>query len=523
MVNEKKYKYFDTNNTILVETFSQMKIAGVRVKVNFRFSFDPKIVSVFNVQNLPNQRCYAIQSSGKQGSEFNQTFTFTCFTKTTDMNGYERHDRILISFSHSIECSDFNCYGRVAEVDIFQVDTDECLEPDQPRYGTSRVPKETEFTLRDGRMLFVEEESNSTDDRSRVGKPIRYPGMKEKGVIVEYECKPDFIPDNPNRRFIRTCLPGGAWISEPDAPLDDRQKPTCKPKFRCQNSLLRIPHDVHANFTDKWSSKESVADGEVFFFCSEGYKIEGVSSSKCLRDGNWTEIGPTCVERVEDDDYEMNSVTKTSNSSGQVVKKKKPKETKKWILIGSGIGLFSFILIASLIYYFITRNHSLTNRKKHHFNSEMKVRKQGKSNRNEGEMNPVVSQSSQYPVANKRPGIPIPVTTSQNHQYPSPSMNHHTYLSHNSIQNQFDGKQFTEVYSPTYEEINPLTAEEMNPLTVEETNPLTVEDMHYMDDEHGYYSGSNSSKRTPDGKRGGSSALYIHMNDGSPNVQLRKH
>lgn len=506
MFNEKKYKYFDTNNTILVETFNQMKIVGVQVKVNFRYSFDPKIVVVFDVQNLPNHRCYTIHSLGKQGSEFNQTFTFTCFTKTTDMNGYERHDRILVSFSHSIECSDFNCYGRVAEVDIFQVDTDECLEPDQPRYGTSRAPKDTEFTLRDGRMLLVEDEGNSTEDRSRVGKPIRYPGMKEKGVVVEYECKPDFIPDNPNRRFIRTCLPGGTWISEPDAPLDDRQKPTCKPKFKCRNSLLKIPENVQANFTDKWSSEESVADGEVFFSCSEGYKIEGLSSSKCLRDGNWTETGPKCVDDYDYDYYETESETKRINSSNQVVKKKKPKETKKWILIGSGIGLFSFIIVASLIYYFITRNCPLTHRENHHFNSEMKVRKQGKSNRNEGEMNPVVSQS-QYPVARERPGIPIPVTSSNNHQYPSPSLNHHTYLSHNSIQNQCYVKQFTEVYSPTYEEINPLTAEMY----------------HYMDDEHGYYSGSNSSKRTPDTRRGGSSALYIDMNDGSPNVQLRKH
>lgn len=511
MFYDRNYLFFPTNNTFLVETIQPVKIVGIRVKVNFWYTFNPKVVTVTEVFNLPNQKCITRVLIGNQGTEFNQTYVYTCFTKTVDMIDYERHDRILITFSHSVKCSDFNCLGRIQEVELFQIDTDECNEPDQPRYGVS-VPITDPSSIRSGRMVNLDGDGENKDmgkemvtmtsatDRSRIGPPIFFPDGKMNGLFIQYVCKQDFVPDNPKRRFIRRCPVGGSWIGDPNAPLDDRQKPICKPKYKCAIATLKIPPDgsVIANYTDKWSSRESVAEGEVFFSCKEdGYRIDLVKSSRCLRDGTWTDSEPKCVEGDPSDEYATMSMPNQPNSVNKSPRaKSKLQSNNKWLIVGIVAVAVGIIITGGLAYHCLFR--------KRRFRPEMKPMPST-------QLQMTLSQP-RFPdgsVIPKRPGIPVPVSL---HPATINTQQQSNYLSHDSIHFDHGKRYLSDICSPTYEEINPLTsaaAEEV----YQEMDPS-------MEEEPGYYSGSNDSKRDTDGGRAGT---YIQMGAGAGNVILRKH
>uniref|UniRef100_A0A8V1AMK8 Beta-2-glycoprotein 1 n=1 Tax=Gallus gallus TaxID=9031 RepID=A0A8V1AMK8_CHICK len=94
------------------------------------------------------------------------------------------------------------------------------------------------------------------------------------GEEVEYTCRPGFVPNNGQRKYI--CQPTGRW------PLNTL---LCLPK-RCP-----APAPLQHGTID---SRDFHYRSSLSFSCDPGYSLVGSRTSQCMSDGKWSGIPPQC-------------------------------------------------------------------------------------------------------------------------------------------------------------------------------------------------------------------------------------
>uniref|UniRef100_A0A8D2Q3N1 Sushi domain-containing protein n=1 Tax=Zosterops lateralis melanops TaxID=1220523 RepID=A0A8D2Q3N1_ZOSLA len=106
------------------------------------------------------------------------------------------------------------------------------------------------------------------------------------GTTCEFTCEEGFTLTGP---ATLQCGSSGAW---------DRQQPTCAGNFlfpapltvRCE----AVPRPAEGSVSCDRDPSELTSGSRCDFQCSEGYVLEGSSSTECLPQGQWSQPVPKC-------------------------------------------------------------------------------------------------------------------------------------------------------------------------------------------------------------------------------------
>ncbi|NXP59444.1 LYAM2 protein, partial [Chloropsis cyanopogon] len=97
------------------------------------------------------------------------------------------------------------------------------------------------------------------------------------GTTCEFTCEEGFTLTGP---ATLRCGSSGAW---------DRQQPTCA-AVRCE----AVPRPAEGSVSCDRAPAELTSGSRCDFQCSEGYVLEGSSSTECTAQGQWSEPVPKC-------------------------------------------------------------------------------------------------------------------------------------------------------------------------------------------------------------------------------------
>ncbi|XP_023787564.1 E-selectin isoform X2 [Cyanistes caeruleus] len=97
------------------------------------------------------------------------------------------------------------------------------------------------------------------------------------GTTCEFTCEEGFTLTGP---ATLQCGSSGAW---------DRQQPTCA-AVRCE----AVPRPAEGSVSCDHAPADLTSGSRCDFQCSEGYVLEGSSSTECLPQGHWSEPVPKC-------------------------------------------------------------------------------------------------------------------------------------------------------------------------------------------------------------------------------------